>query len=290
MTFEDSLFGWFGGKRNLLQYILPFPKHLTYVEVFCGSAVVLYNKEPSPVEIANDINKRLINSWTQACKERRKFLDFALSEGRFDSQQLFYHYRDNVAVDPIEDAFRFYYVNKHSFSQNNKDYHGLSFTGKNNWHSAYLSGLKRLHEIANRLEKTIWISRDFRNVFKRCDKPGTLFYVDPPYFEGADPYLEMAGREEDASWGMTDFNDLRDILSNLEHAKFVLSIDRDDYWLEKMPELYVDPVERVNSASFCVGGTKVKEIEYVIRNFNPNEVETMEQYSAKDKVSDDEVL
>lgn len=112
-------------------------------------------------------------------------------------------------------------------------------------------------------------------------------YLDPPYFKGGEVYENMSGREEGASWGMTDFYDLREQLTNLKNAHFVLSIDQADFWLETMPNLHVTPVERVNAASFCVGGEKKRDIEYVIRNFNPEEVKTMDYYSKKNKIADD---
>lgn len=279
-----------GGKRNLLDDILPFPEHTTYVEVFCGSAVVLVNKVKSEVEIANDINKRLINAWKQMCKHRRDFVDYCLHEGRLDSQQLFYEFVEEVAEDPVEDAMRFYYINHHSFSQNNTDYHGLSFTGHNHWHEPYLNKLKNLDDIADRLEEVMWISRDFKNVIKRSDKEGVLMYLDPPYFKGGVKYEQMAGREEGAAWTMQDFDDLRSLLADVKKAKFILSIDREDYWFEKMPNLHSTPVERINAASYCVGGTKKRDIEYVIRNFDPDDVVLMDKYKVKDKISTDEIL
>ncbi|MBD3194613.1 MAG: DNA adenine methylase, partial [Candidatus Lokiarchaeota archaeon] len=54
---------WFGGKYYLKNHILPFPQHKIYIEVFGGSAVILLNKIPSPYEIYNDINDRLVNFW-----------------------------------------------------------------------------------------------------------------------------------------------------------------------------------------------------------------------------------
>jgi len=50
---------WFGGKANmrktLLETINLMPGHRTYVEVFGGAGHLLFAKEPSPVEIYNDL-------------------------------------------------------------------------------------------------------------------------------------------------------------------------------------------------------------------------------------------
>lgn len=55
-------FGWYGGKYSHLDWLLPLlPQTKHYCEPFGGSAAVLLNKEPSPVETYNDIDSELVN-------------------------------------------------------------------------------------------------------------------------------------------------------------------------------------------------------------------------------------
>lgn len=47
-------FGWYGGKFSHLDWLLPLlPECHHYCEPFAGSAAVLLNREPSPVETCN---------------------------------------------------------------------------------------------------------------------------------------------------------------------------------------------------------------------------------------------
>lgn len=55
-----SCINWFGGKYYLANDIIAkFPKHKVYCEVFGGAAHILLKKQPSKVDIYNDINEGL---------------------------------------------------------------------------------------------------------------------------------------------------------------------------------------------------------------------------------------
>src|SRR5438552_2402620 len=55
-------FGWYGGKFSHLDWLLPLlPACHHYCEPFGGSAAVLLNRAPSPVETYNDIDGEVSN-------------------------------------------------------------------------------------------------------------------------------------------------------------------------------------------------------------------------------------
>src|ERR1035437_187660 len=53
---------YYGGKQRLADRILPLiPKHNLYCEPFLGGGAIFFSKEPSKVEVINDIDGNLIN-------------------------------------------------------------------------------------------------------------------------------------------------------------------------------------------------------------------------------------
>ena len=53
---------YIGGKRPIAnQLIALFPEHTTYVEAFAGGAQVFFHKQPSKVEVLNDLDGELVN-------------------------------------------------------------------------------------------------------------------------------------------------------------------------------------------------------------------------------------
>jgi len=55
-------FSYIGGKNRLATKIIAlFPKHTAYVEPFAGGAQVFFHKEPSKVEVLNDLDYEIVN-------------------------------------------------------------------------------------------------------------------------------------------------------------------------------------------------------------------------------------
>src|SRR5271166_1742362 len=95
---------WFGGKSRLAPRIIGyFPPHKTYVELFGGSAAVLLAKEPSPVEVFNDIDNQLFNLFRvlrddRAFRRLQRGIELTLySRAEFDLAK-------QESDDPVESA------------------------------------------------------------------------------------------------------------------------------------------------------------------------------------------
>src|ERR1700736_167551 len=80
---------YIGGKNRLAKGVIEiFPKHTTYVEAFAGGAKVFFRKEPSKVEVLNDLDGEIVNFY-RVCQQHhdellRYFRSVLVSRKWFD--------------------------------------------------------------------------------------------------------------------------------------------------------------------------------------------------------------
>ena len=80
-------FGWYGGKFSHLSWLLPLlPECHHYCEPFAGSAAVLLNRPPSPVETYNDIDGEVVNFF-KVLRDRREELIQAIALTPFSREE-----------------------------------------------------------------------------------------------------------------------------------------------------------------------------------------------------------
>ena len=191
---------WMGGKRRLAKQILPlFGDHTCYVEPFCGGAALFFIKPESKVEVINDQDGELINLYRVLKHHLEEFLRHF--KWALVSRQ---EYLWNLAMAPealtdIQRASRFYYLQKNGF--------GGKRTGQTFGTSATAPprmNLLRIEEDLSaahlRLARTVVERLDWSECVRRYDRPGTLFFLDPPYWKTAgygvdfplDEYSRMA--------------------------------------------------------------------------------------------------
>lgn len=178
-------FPYFGGKWKQLKDILPLlPDCHHYVEPFCGSAAVLINRRPAPVETVNDINEDLV-TFFRVLREQPDALVEALRLTPYARAELWESYAEILDdLPPVERARRF-------FVRTLQTRAGLGGGGRyrNSWSygvtrssvSRWLSHVESLHKLAKRLRRVQIECRDALEVIAAYDAPGTLFFIDPPY-------------------------------------------------------------------------------------------------------------
>jgi len=200
---------WYGGKHRLADEIIArMPPHHTYVEPFGGAANVLLNKEPSPVEVYNDLDQGLSNFF-EVLSDPALFEEFYRRVAVLPCSRVIYEkWRDawNDAPSDVERAVRWFFIARQSFSgifgRSWRTNIATSNNGMAKQCSSWLSTLGLLPEIHARLQCVQIEWQDFRTILDRYDTPETLFYLDPPYIlsarNGGDRYdLELTDADHE---------------------------------------------------------------------------------------------
>lgn len=203
--------------------ILPFfPEHHIYVEPFGGGASLLMAKEPSAVEVYNDLDEGLVNLF-RVLRDVRKFK-------RFIHRCIFTPYarmewknaRETWAdcKDDVEKAYRWFVMTRMSFAGLQHSW-GRSITtshrGMGEAPSSWISIIDMLPEIHRRLMRVQVECKDAKHILKDYDTPETLFYCDPPYI----PETRREGRYQH-EMSMADHQELVEVLLNLR-GRVILS-------------------------------------------------------------------
>lgn len=207
-------FGWYGGKFNHLEWLLPLlPKCHHYCEPFAGSAAVLLNREPSPVETYNDVDGEVVNFF-RILRNQSDELVRAIGLTPFSREEFYLAISTNGhSISNLERARRFFVRARQARTglaqtaslgrwANCKN---TSRAGMSGVVSRWLGSVDALPSIALRLLRVQIENRPAVELIKLYDSPGTLFYCDPPYihssrgdakaysFEMADPeHLELS--------------------------------------------------------------------------------------------------
>ncbi|MGE5633241.1 MAG: DNA adenine methylase [Caulobacteraceae bacterium] len=201
-----------GGKSRLRQFIISLiPNHTCYTEPFFGAGWVFFGKEPSKVEVVNDIDGELINMFRMIkhhSNEVARLMQYEIaSRAEFD----FYKGINPKYLTEIQRAIRFIYILSQSFASR-----GVTFGyGTTTRPSPQIFDCSSLDMIKARLRNTYIENLDFEEIFNRYDRPHTLHFCDPPYFE-TDGYESPFGEKEHIR--------LRDILSKIK-GKFIFTIN-----------------------------------------------------------------
>ncbi len=183
-------FGWYGGKYSHLRWLLPLlPQTTHYCEPFGGSAAVLINRPPSPVETYNDIHSEVVNFFRVLRKQKDALIEqIGLTPfSREEFQQAISDPQEDLS--DLERARRFYILARQvrtglaQKASSGRWAHCVltSRAGMAGAVSRWLGAVEDLSLISQRLLR-VQIEHDSAlEVIKRYDSPETLFYNDPPY-------------------------------------------------------------------------------------------------------------
>ena len=243
-----SIFPYVGGKHRVADRLIKlFPEHRCYVEVFAGAANVLFAKDPSKVEVLNDVNGDLVNIF----RVIRWHPDELIKELAFitHSRQEFMDYHDQPGLTDVQRAARYWFKLKTTFS-------GTAPAGCRNLQcgpggSANLKhwAYQVIFEAHERLNGVYIENRDYEKLIRKYDRKYTLFFCDPPYWQGANYGVPF-------EW--SDHERLAATLSSLK-GKFLLTINdhpdiralyQEHHWIRVSMTYCVSPPSRSKKTKF----------------------------------------
>jgi DNA adenine methylase len=183
-------FGWYGGKYSHLDWLLPLlPRTTHYCEPFGGSAAVLINRLPSPVETYNDVHGEVVNFF-RVLREQKDALIESIGLTPFSRAEFEQALTPPGAeLSDLERARRFYILARQvrtglaQKASAGRWAHCLltSRAGMAGAVSRWLGAVEDLPAIAQRLLRVQIENAPAVEVIERYDSPETLFYCDPPY-------------------------------------------------------------------------------------------------------------
>lgn len=199
-------FGWYGGKFSHLDFILPNLPEDAYhfCDVFGGSAAVIINRPPAPVETYNDLDSELVNFFaTLRDPKTSDVLVKAIGLTPFSREELHIACQPLAEADSLERARRFFVRARQTRtglaqkSSEGRWAHCVltSRAGMSGAVSRWLGSVEGLAEIVQRLQRIQIENAPALEVLRRYDSPKTLFYLDPPYVHDARGDVNAYGDE-----------------------------------------------------------------------------------------------
>lgn len=211
---------YIGGKKQLAQRLASIIEqipHALYAEVFVGMGGVFFRRQLVPkAEVINDRSGDVVTLFRILQRHYPQFMDTL--KYQLTSRREFQRLAD---CDPgtltdLERAARFLYLQRLAF--------GGKVTGRNFGIPGNLQAgfnLTRLgsvlEDVHERLSGVIVENLNWKEFVDRYDRPGALFYLDPPYYGSEKDYGKSA-------FDRSEFAIMAERLKQLE-GRFVLSLN-----------------------------------------------------------------
>ncbi|MBR0236106.1 MAG: DNA adenine methylase [Clostridia bacterium] len=279
---------WVGNKTPLLPYINAIlPENCErFVDVFGGSGTVLLGRRPCSFEVYNDYDSDLVNLF-RCMKDRTiafikelglfplnsradfLFLKEALSKNEFKNEWINEEIDlTSVILSPpgtedikrllterandydIKRAVAFYKVIRFSYSSGLKSFASQPIDLRRFFNSIW--------ELHGRMTNVIIENQDFETLIRHYDRPNTVFYCDPPYYETEGMYA--------ACFSKDDHERLKNTLCSIK-GRFLLSYNDCEYIRKLYRDFEILECSRIhNMAQRYNAGAEFPEL--LIGNFD----------------------
>lgn len=254
--------GYIGGKRNLAKRICAIIQdvdHDGYAEPFVGMGGIFFRRAARPrVESINDISGDVTTLFRVVRRHYQAFVDemewLLASRAEFERLRAL----DPAALTDIERAARFLYLQRLAFGGkvSGRNF-GVDSRAPARFNLARLRAM--LGAIRDRLQPVIIEQLPYADFIRRYDRPGMLFYLDPPYWNCEDDY--GAGVFDRA-----DFDRLAALLGGIA-GKFIVSINDTPGVRAAFAAFDMAEVETTYSISTATAGGAKRAGELIITNF-----------------------
>jgi len=208
---------YYGGKQMMLKDILPLiPEHRLYCEPFCGGAAVFWAKEPSRIEVINDLNSEVINFYKVVQLQFDAL--WVLVQSTLHSRQ---EYADAKVISgyphmfsEVKRAWALWVLTSQSFASIIGG--GWAYARKENTSEKKVMNAKERFKYiySERLTCVQIENNNALKVIKSRDSDDSFFYCDPPY-----PATDQGHY---SGYSQHDFDMLLEVLAGLK-GKFLLS-------------------------------------------------------------------
>lgn len=216
----SGLAPWVGGKRNLARRLvarIQTTPHVCYAEPFIGmGGVFLRRTKRADSEVINDLDYDVANLFRVV--QRHPDALFREMAWRVASRAEFLRLVDTdpITLTDLERAARFCYLQYCAYGgKPGSKVFGISPMRPARWDVERIE--VRLRAVFQRLGGVMIERLPFDDFIRRWDRPGTLFYCDPPYW-GCETYYGKG------LFAREDFERLAHVLRMLQ-GRFILSIN-----------------------------------------------------------------
>jgi DNA adenine methylase len=255
-----------GAKTKIRQRLYDlFPKdYNTYVEPFLGTGGVLIGSKPATYELAYDINPYVINYYQVLQRFPEMFFSELKHELTTATSKIDFEEYKRMAIkapSPIYQAIAFYIVTKTCINGiwrlNKKGECNSSFCGTFEGRGFFTEAW--FQQVVERIKYVKFAVQDYKEVLNQNYADKTFIFIDPPYRACKTTYNGI-------SFSDSDHVVLRNLLAKQRYAKWMLTINDDEF----VRDLYRGFNLHTHEVSYSCSQTNAgrgKKPELIITNY-----------------------
>ncbi|MDQ1274923.1 MAG: adenine methylase [Candidatus Poribacteria bacterium] len=286
---NHSPFRYPGGKFYARKIILEcIPEHEKYCEPFAGGGSIFFSKDKVKYNILNDLDKELINCYRQIRDNVEDLIN--LLDGIEATKELHHYYKNEYTPqNDLERAFRWFYLNRTSYSgimKINNCYwgYGIKYSMRpENWPN-------HLRTVSQRLKNVELYNYDFEELLNKIEK-GFFLFIDPPYYNARQNDFYQAAFTREDHFRLSEF-----LRKNNNKFTFLLTYDnssevRELYsWCHSITDkewnytlFRTDDQKNGKKLEDGHVGKRYKGREVFITNYDPNSIKGLPEFKFNKK-------